>query len=250
MNTVGLYSFPKSGNTWVRHILAALMSTDIEAIPDLHKGKSLSEAIEFRGFRFFKYHAVRPVRQFRGEMIDATHVIHLRRHPLDVLVSFLNYMSANFTKNAPINFESVESIAGTELLKMYLHTFIIQGNVSGDWTGGNYFESNQFWLKQAKKDATTIPIKYENLVSDPVRELRFLLDWLPIREAELIDAIREADIATKRDGKFFWRRKSGSYIDILSPEEVDLFRTHRGTCSAALGYGEEAFVGSADKSHA
>ena len=57
--TIGLYSFPKSGNTWVRHILASLLGIDKanlgKYIPDSHRQGIVEDPIDFKGCTYYIY---------------------------------------------------------------------------------------------------------------------------------------------------------------------------------------------------
>lgn len=242
---VGLYSFPKSGNTWLRAILAHALAPEgvpdlhrsrrIPAVPDLHK-QALDGAAELNGFRFFKHHGGRNFRRWQGTRLETTHVIHIRRNPLDVFLSYLNFLSDNVTGTAPIPFASVEAIRGTELFDLYFHTFIATGHlnpafshVTGDWFG-----HNRFWL--GFRDLPVVHLRYEDLLADPKPQLAFLRDWLGLDEARFEAALAAAAAGTRPDGQFFWKQREKGYFDDLDAGQIALFLKHRGADCAAAGY--------------
>lgn len=250
MGLVGIYSYPKSGSTWIRAILGNVMAAEAGPVPDLHRERlipqipdlhrqSLAEAFDFHGFRFFKSHAGTDLKTWRNEAIDATHVIHIRRNPLDVFISYLNFLSANVTGNAPVSFASVEALRLSPLFGMYFHTFIMTGHLVPDFrpvTGG-YFQHNFAWLKQDGKQIAHL--RYEDLLHAPETALSFLEDWLPLAPGQLNHAIHAAAGDTCKDGKFFWKQREKTYFEYLRPEEIELFLTYRGAECEALGYDPE-----------
>ena len=235
MGLVGIYSFPKSGNTWLRVILGYLMQRDALQIPDLHN-QPLSDAEEYRGFRFFKHHGGQNFKVWNGQKLETTHVIHIRRNPLDVFVSYLNFISDNVTGTAPIKFASVDDIAGTDLFNLYFSTFITTGHVAIDFAyiTGSYFENNTFWMTQ--KEVPVILLKYEDLLSNALQNLAPLRDLLQIDDESIETALRQAEIATRPDGKCFWKQREKNYAQYLTQEQIDLFVKYRGDESLSLGY--------------
>ncbi|MFD2172940.1 sulfotransferase domain-containing protein [Rhodobacter lacus] len=235
MGLVGIYSFPKSGNTWIRVIIGRIMNQDFEQVPDLHISP-LSNAQEFNGLRFFKHHGGRNYKSWNGQKLDTTNVIHIRRNPLDVFVSYLNFLSDNVTGKAPIKFSSVDDIRGTDLFDLYFSTFITTGHVSAGFADvtGSYFQNNTFWMNQTEVPA--ILLKYEDLVSDPIATLEPVKQLLGIDDALIASAVEEAAAVTKPDGKFFWKQQEKNYLNYLSQEQIDLFVKYRGAESEAMGY--------------
>lgn len=238
MALVGIYSYPKSGNTWVRGIIAAAMSASAKEIPDLHE-RPLSDAKEFRGFRFFKHHAGHNLTKWQGQDINATHIIHIRRNPLDVFASYLNFISANVTNTASIPFESVEAIMGTGLFDLYFSSYIITGHIAPRFSTqtGDYFSHNKYWMNYTDKPIARI--RYEDLLHDPVTTLGFLKDWLKIDDSDIEAMLERAGKGTKKDGKFYWRQEEKNYFNFLRPEQIDTFLKYRGDECRALGYDPE-----------
>jgi len=238
MALVGIYSFPKSGNTWIRGIVSALMDENGSAIPDLHRDQ-LSDAKEYKGFRFFKHHAGRDIKVWKAQTLDTTHVIHIRRNPLDVFVSYMNYISENVTNSADIPFESAEAISGTELFDLYFHSFIVMGHVDPSFVGmtGDYFRHNRYWLSHTGK--TMAYLRYEDLMNKPVAALGFLKDWLGVDDEDIQIACDKAAASTTKNGKFYWRQQEKNYFNFLTDEQVALFLKYRGDECRKLGYDPE-----------
>lgn len=234
----GIYSFPKSGNTWLRAVIAALFDGEMEAVPDLHI-HSLDGAKEHHGLRFYKHHGQRMQTHSDGQAFDTSHIIHIRRNPLDVFVSYLNYYSANVRNAGLIRFDSVDAIKGTELFDMYFHTFVMTGHlVAGGFAAqtGTYFSHNRAWLDHLADHPHAQTLTYEALLGDPAGTLAFLHDWLDLEDGALDRMLAQAEVHTAQDGKFYWKRKVGTYFEYLTDAQIDLFIRYRGQEAAALGY--------------
>ena len=128
---VGLYSFPKSGNTWLRAIIAGLC--DIPAGPgmlqkfvtDTHYGKVLENPWEFQGkdWYFYKSHRKEVLTDHQGEVFNTDRILYIYRHPLDVFMSYLNFVSQNVSPKAgeslPVKVTTVEELTPDELETLF-----------------------------------------------------------------------------------------------------------------------------------
>jgi hypothetical protein len=238
---VGIYSFPKSGNTWMRNIISSVIGEpDQSAVPDLHN-TALREAKSFRGYRFYKHHGFKPVHRSYGEPVQAGKFIYIKRNPLDVFLSYLNWLSSNTTSRAPIPFDSVNSIHGTELFDLYFRTWITIGMMAPFETAGSYYQNNWAWMKRAERQDNVEIIRYEDLIDDPMKTLAFLIPWLGVSEQQLAYGLNEAERRTQQDGKFFWKKTYGTWREYLSSDEVDMFLRYRERTCSPLGYGRQFY---------
>lgn len=238
MSVLGIYSFPKSGNTWVRSILGALLKHGKQDVPDLHL-HSLSDGGVYNGFRFYKHHSGHFLTEWNGETLNTTHVIHIRRNPLDVFLSYLNYQSNNVRGTALIPYETVEDIQGTDLFDMYFQTFTLTGHVDQfQRVTKDYFSNNLFWMNYCKNHENAVSIRYEDLLRDTEKTLGFLNGWLDLEPGQLTDLIEKASGQTVKDGKFFWKQQEKNYLNYLSDEQIALFLKYRGDDTAKIGYGQ------------
>lgn len=238
VKVIGIYSYPKSGNTWMRHILSSALGGGIEDIPDLHQ-IPFEKARDFNGVKLYKHHGAEMVVRNHQKPLGTTHVVHIRRHPLDVFLSYLNFMSANVTNEADFKFSSVEDIVGTELLKLYFYTFVNTGHPRRNGVGGSYFMNNLYWMRRAAAEPGIVSIRYEDMMGDPEKALDFVPALLGVKPQDMSDALQRADNLTRKNGKFFWKRSSGYYAEYLSAEMIDLFWELRGAECAEIGYTRE-----------
>ncbi len=259
-NIVWIASYPKSGNTWFRIVLANLLSDQDELIDindikrtlnassrnliDEYSGVSCSDltmneideirpqvygqiAEESNDLVFFKVHEAwkkteSGVPLFPSEYTKA--VIYIIRNPLDIAISFA--------------FHSMVSIENTvERLNDPEYSFCSKTDrlvgqvkqVLTDWT--SHVSS---WI-----DKSGLPVKilrYEDMLNDPYNIFKNAFDFIGIEKSnnEIANAIKQSDF--ERLGKFeseygfeekpilmkkFFRSgKSGIWKDQLSPELV------------------------------
>ena len=92
-----LASYPKSGNTWLRFALAALMQPDFTKsaevgawIPDIHKSPFQLKYHPQLNFAFAKTHF--PFSPSLPHINETSGFIYIIRNPIDVLISNFNYI--------------------------------------------------------------------------------------------------------------------------------------------------------------
>ena len=124
---VGLYSFPKCGNTWLRAIVAAMVGIPQEPddlqkyLTDIYQGTPYQHPWEHQGRRwlFYKAHHNHVLTEFKGQPLETDKVIYIYRHPLDAFVSYLNFASAQVAWKAAAQ-RTVDS-AQTRYFIAHLH---------------------------------------------------------------------------------------------------------------------------------
>ena len=252
---IGIYSFPKSGNTWLREIIKSGFCFDgrlRDLIPDAHQGpighnilnwpKSIKKNnvnTRFEKLFFYKSHTSRLIETSHNKKISTNFVIHIRRNPLDVFVSYLNYISDNQKGNGRIRFSSVDDIAGTKLFYTYFNTFCLLGHVQPNFrASGSWFDHNKYWLSNDKKIEGTkiVSIRYEDLVFDfdsTINKIRTILDFEKTNQT----IYNEAELNTKVNGGFFWRKSVGNFRNYLSSDDVAYFTDLHAENIKECGYG-------------
>ena len=246
--TVGIYSFPKSGNTWIRTICVNVLDipktskiTDGLYLPDIHKNQPLGKAVEVYGNKYYLYksHTAHEVSNISGQPIKNDVIIHIRRNPLDVFLSYMNFQSSQVTNNAIHKFESVDAIHGTKLFNDYFSAFTILGSMDRFIaTSRGYIDSNLNWVTKASETANSSRIfcvKYEDMLEDLPKTLSPIFERLKVPKAVYTNALtnmRKPEI----NGKFFWKMKSGYYTEYLSKDQIQHYLELNEEALKVIGY--------------
>lgn len=229
VNHVGVISFPRSGNTWVRHILANLFfGGDFGKVPGLHKNRLAdAEVAETKTGRyiFYKTHEANP-------QTPVSKVLFIYRHPLDAFLSYLNYMSI---RNWPFGLKarSVDEFHKRGELDIFFNVFLafctLDGRRSRAWD-----THITRYLNQPR--AEVIPIKYEALTQNPMQALEGFRNAFGLSRTELEIAITAASAKTALDGKFYWKQTVGLHKDYLKDEQIEQFSSCYSEAMRLAGY--------------
>ena len=246
---IGLYSFPRSGNTWLRHIIAVAFKARGEHlqryVPDMHYGAVPANALVHNGreYFFYKSHHKQLVTEHRGQPLRTDKVIYIYRHPLDVFVSYLNFASKNVNSKMgellQFEIESVDKLTPDQLSSLF-SVYTVYGTITPqNRVYGGYFEHVAAAFALRKSGFPIHIVRYEDLLNNFVAEAGKMFAFLGIDDLDLSAIHSEADRRTAQDGKFFWRRKSGTYNDYLSREQINSYYKMFGSKLADLGYRQE-----------
>jgi hypothetical protein len=160
--------YPKSGNTWMQVLISGVIygvsplyapdSLVQELVPDVH---SKTWYRRFQTPMFFKSHKL-PSPEYRR-------VIHLLRDGRDVMVSYLHYQRTTTGLDIPMS----------EMMRI----------VETHFPGAAWHSHVSSWI-QNPYSADMITVKYEDLLSDPVRELARICDFAAVeRPREFLECI-------------------------------------------------------------
>ncbi|MFD1194598.1 sulfotransferase domain-containing protein [Seohaeicola saemankumensis] len=249
---VGLHSFPKTGNTWLRAIVAGIVGDPAdrgqmaEYVIDTHMGQCIGHRpwrFAGRTWCFYKSHNMEPFVVEDGQVIRPDRILYIYRHPLDVFTSYLNYLSGNVTalsqKVFGFGFDRVDDLTADQMEHLF-QRFLIHGTF--DPRAGNPFGSlfdsiENYRTLQARGQPVHL-LRYEDLSDDfdsTVQGISAFLD-LPLDPGAL-DRIRAtSERLTGTDGRFFWKRKVGTHCSYLSAAQIDRFWDRHHDRMQALGY--------------
>lgn len=251
MSIIWLASYPKSGNTWLRFLLANILlgrapGSSLELarlIPDVHRPDLPADPAEHQ---FIKTHFMRsPEHPRLGETLR---VIHIVRHPRDVLLSALNY-------------RRMEGVIDHMTDAQYAQSFIAFAG-DGLWARlgyGSWLEHTASWLDPG---VPVLRIQYERLKGEPAPELRRVLEFtgLLADDADIARAIKQSSFENlraleirEREGKgksifpgkpkdtksgrfFFNKGGSGQRLDPLAPGLDAAFDRRFANALHNLGY--------------
>lgn len=177
-----LIAYPKSGNTWVRVLLANLLNTNPELeiafhnvgdfIPDSHNPDQRKYIInKDSNFSTLPAQVVKSHDSFKGYFKDKK-VIYMLRNGSSVIPSFFHYINAR--SRQPVTFEDILSGKAS-------HSF-------GSWNSHVFS-----WLKSKPK--SLLFIQYEKLRNHPEYELRRISEFLkiPVDDQRIKEAISRSD---------------------------------------------------------
>ncbi|MDC0832549.1 sulfotransferase domain-containing protein [Geitlerinema sp. CS-897] len=252
---IWLASYPRSGNTWMRFLLANLIfskpetSLDIEKlIPDIHFFISepelkLEDLLEWKILvckTHFKFNKTMPLVQHTGGFI------YIVRHPIDVMMSNFNYnLRRTGYRLSDINPDTVNNY-----LEVYINDFLKNKGDSRyfKFGFGNILEHYDSWLKILDRFQGYV-IRYEDLLSKPKIKLQEICNFLGLNvdSIEIERAIQNSSFsemkkleeqaierkelgmlyhpsfqaAHKKGVRFFNRGKAGWGKEALSNEQIE-----------------------------
>ena len=241
----GIYSFPKSGNTWLRHIFAKIFGVDHGDyqvfIPDIHQKSIPCKLSEHAGNHYFCYKSHTPdyIKKYNGLDFETNIVLHIRRNPLDLFLSQMNFISNNTSSAAAIPFNNVVEIRDSKLLEYYFGCFMVAGTAQPTFlASGTYFSNNINWMNRAEQypHLNIICIRYEDLIDDPVNTLLPVVTQLGFGADTLREAFASVAQEFQRDGKFYWKMGKNYYREYLKDEWINDFIRYRAPELERLGY--------------
>ena len=225
-----IVSYPKSGNTWMRFLLANLMTqkeinfhSAADYIPDFEAHKELLEKCPRP--RILKSHSLFDMR-FKK-------IIYLIRDPRDVYVSYFHYLK----KKLPNNQQDFSVfLRKKDLYPSRWHVHI------------------ESWLMAEKNDF--LVIRYEDMLLDTYAELRKVVQFLAweISDVKLSEAIKKSSFKemfrlenekgrpfrSEEDksgsSKFVRSGKSGEWKSYFSKEDLEFLRSECGNLLEKMGY--------------
>jgi len=224
---------PKTGNTWLRHLLAGVYHLPQIYLPSCFDCAALDKA----GDRWVTHHHIRPrppllawIREHRPVVITTI------RHPGDVLISLYHHLH-NFRAEA----------LDPYFLRRMLSTGFERTNMVADSTGQPFSADLACSLEWMACEGTHV-VRYEDLRADTAGTLRELTSRICPATDERIEAAIEMcdlDLMRKLAGKFggFFREgRIGGWRELLLPDVIEALRSTAPYAAqmAALGYSMDA----------
>ena len=236
---VWIVSYPKSGNTWTRFLIANLTAnseavdwSNIERlVPDIYLGRDALYNSLPRP-RYFKSHeAYRP---------EYRRVVFIVRDPRDVAVSYYHFV------------RKAKLLPDGAIMNDFINAFI-EGRID---PYGNWGENVGSWLGARRHTDNFLVVRYEDLLNNAEAELTRIALMLGIPtdnqevsravEESCADRMRELEQSQRSQHKFlknsradvpFVRAaKSGQWQSDLSPDAVRKIETAWGPIMRELGY--------------
>jgi aryl sulfotransferase len=262
---IWLASYPKSGNTWVRFIIANLIygavgrSSDVfRLIPDIHKGITDVHLIGQKTIfvkTHLKYFDGMPLRQ------DTVGAIYVVRNPLDVIASAVNYVALRELGRCGTISDGDRHVLGEAIVREFLERGALERWLrSGVGTWSEHVSS---WHR---KDLPfrRLTLRYEDMMQEPEAQVAHLCEFLGIDRSsseivrvlaassfENMREMEEREVAASQPGlfatenpssafsrglRFMNKGRIGAHHDILGPEKIDAAKKRFGSVMAQLGY--------------
>jgi hypothetical protein len=238
---VWLVSYPKSGNTWTRFLVANLLCGENESVDFTNIERRVPDIYKFNNAQLAAVPSPRTLKSH--EYFDPRYrkVILIVRDPRDVLVSYYHH-HIKFGRIPP-----------DYSLLQFAQDFVA-GRVD---TFGSWAENTGSWLGAREHDAEALLLlRYEDMLQDPLAALRRIVAFLgmdadPARlervvEASSAERMRElekkqsgnwkATRNTRQDKLFVRAAKSGGWQQELPAEAVAMIESRWGTLMRRLGY--------------
>jgi len=195
---VWIASYPKSGNTWLRFLLAGLLLRKIESsaqvarqIPDIHDGIAGAHLFGKQTTLIkthWKFWTGLPLRE------DTIGVLYLLRHPVDVLESNQNYAlqrSGNLRREA-----TPDEVA--KLANRIVEEYIAAGGYPRfrEFGIGSWEEHVRSWTFSGIAFPRLL-VKYEDLQADPASTLEKICRFLQLKRSD--EQIRQAATGASKE---------------------------------------------------
>ena len=231
---VWLVSYPRSGNTWTRFLLANIQHPgkeigyrNLEAlVPDTYQSSWWREEKVAWSPLILKSHDLyRP--EFEGHK-----VIYLYRDGRDVARSCYYYYQRGII---------TEQWRVRGSFSDYLKLFVQGWNLYGDWKA-----HLQFWLF-SQRGSQVFSIRYEDLLADTVGNLKKLMRFLNIEVSDdiIVSAVQKSSFKKlqairEQEGLHPYlqglKGTSGGWKEIFTEDDLELFWQYAGDLMEKLGY--------------
>jgi len=169
--------------------------------------------------------------------------VYIYRHPLDVLLSSINYLVIRHLDRFLLNrrARSVEELKRTGELLTYLRLFekdfTIGRNAFLRMCGANWLDHvNAHIARNGALPRQSMILTYEGLQEDPVAGAAPLKDLLGVSEGRLADAVQATSESTSADGRFFWKMTSRNFANYFPDDAIAEFLARHAEHLAPLGY--------------
>lgn len=227
---LALLGTPRSGNTWMHRMLSGLLDLKVIAV---HRASDVNwDNLPERFILQLHSHAdtkiIKKLNDFNIKKIV------MRRHPFDVLISILH-----FCRHEPQTAQWLDSEYGdeTEILNAIPIDSVFINYALSDRASSLLNLTHEWWGVPG-----TYTIKYESLVSEPLNQLKHLLDWLELSvPGDWIENIIQANSLQnlkqhQLSNNHFWQGKPNNWKKLLLPEHARLIHKKHDHLFERHGY--------------
>ena len=236
-----IVSYPRSGNTWTRFLIANLLHPEQEiSFVNIERLIPDTSSISSRALKRIP----RPRLIKSHEYFDHRYprVIYIVRDPRDVAFSFYNFQrkSRQIDDNCP--------------LERYVDDFVSGRLNSASW--GTWAENVASWVSTRSQSPKFFLLRFEDMIENPARELRRVASFLALSQTDAVleRAIRNCSAQRMRemekqqndqwratrdkrkDIPFVGAAKAGGWRSSLPEAAVLRIESAWGTLMKSLGY--------------
>lgn len=245
-----LASYPKTGSTWLREILTNIVAPDngdrnavIASFQKAWPENASTHPIQTiwgEPLTMIKTHLYPGHKRMETVPYATAGIITIRRHPLDILLSALNYAHLKEMQSVFLNETSkpVEQIIEAGEFSHYIDSF--KANDGFLWFAGPSGALSTYMQRWRSfgADNRYFEICYEDLFANPEEGIGDLLEFLEISvtDAKIAEIYKVADKRTQENDRFFWKRRAYNFQELLTPELIDEFHEKCAFQLEALGY--------------
>ncbi len=190
-------SYPKSGNTWLRFMLASYLTKEpvtsvkprklnslIPAIGGASKNRDAFSA-DHTGPLLVKTHSLPSAKAVQPFRSDTRKAVYLVRNPRDIILSLIGHAGLD---------------RGSEKAHGVAEEFITNHGIplsGSEWEWGNWPESVLGWtqpvaVRQYFPNADVLTVKYEDMRADPTAVLHRIVDFLDLGQPVDSGAVERA----------------------------------------------------------
>lgn len=229
-------SQPKTGNVWIRRLLA-----EIYGLSDLNE--SLSDKLPKNGITFLQFveqglfpddsifhehYFPNPARVIRPSRKVGARLVTMVRNPYDAFVSFFHYVN-----NFPERFLSVP--LSTLVGKPIDHPDVL------DYVENHFSEHLKLSLQWVQSGASII-VRYEDLLANPVETLKTVTGMIHCVDQSRIEEVVDGNSAERMKAAGGWLAKHvrsgnvGDWKAELNETHLEAFRRCHGDAIRTIGY--------------
>lgn len=230
-NTVYIASYPKTGSTWVKIIVNMIISPDSDDVIHSFQKEFPKDVSRFmfrnENKKFIKTHLLPGHKRMNGHENDIAAAIIVNRHPLDILLSSLNYSRVRgcydyFLSN---QIKTVEDIIACGEIEYYINKLIENRGFSPySGSSGELFSYVDTWQDHcAIHKIPTLLLRYEEMVNDPRRAIVDIHNFMEYPLSEVDKILDASQTRSEKKGIFFWKKKSYNYREMLNPKLTEQF---------------------------
>jgi hypothetical protein len=234
-----IVSYPKSGNTWVRFLIANILKRHDDEVVDFHSVQKYVPELGRHDDDIRRLPAPRIVKSHGYDARAARKVVYVLRDGRDAYVSYYFHLQA----------------------RLALGTTFLQFLASPHVTSEPWVRHVSHWIIDAAPHLQRLVVRYEDLLADCERELSRITDFLGLEVTrERVDAavrastfarLRELEVERGRPYRssgpdvFVRRGEAGNWREFFGPEEIALFKMRDGDALLRLGYESDPSWGNA-----